>query len=174
MSDNKKCVRRRFAVCGITACLTHQLAWLHRQATCQTTGKQPEQMPEQGLPRPWNNHRSGAFSFLRPGRALPHSTSGAGGRRRQGPPTSHHLRGVVSIPGYIAPPYRGSNGDPVAQTTTQPQGRTLGNGLSSLIPLLKNFSKKKFDLFTNHFLIFSVLYNQKIPVQCPVDELKMP
>ena len=101
--------------------------------------------------------------------------------------------------------------------STQPQGRALGNGLSSLISFLKNFSKKKNDLLTpfflhilfiykhthtphsrtsqgkletklgpvsfslyrtlyttNHLSFFLFLYNRKIPVQCPVDELKMP
>ena len=95
-------------------------------------------------PCPWTcDRRSGAFSFLRPGRALSHSTSGAGGCRWQGSPTINHVRGVVSTPRYIAPPYRGSNGDPVAETASQSQGRTLGNGFSCLISLPTNLKKKK-------------------------------
>ena len=80
---------------------------------------------------------------VRPGRALSHSTSGAGGCRRQGSPTFNHVRGVVSTPRYIAPPYRGSNGDSVAETASQSQRRTLGNRFSCLISLPKNFPKKK-------------------------------
>ena len=114
-----------------------------------------------------------------------------------------HIRGVVSTPGYIAPPYRRGNGDPVSRTATQPQERTLGNGLPDLISLLKNLpsifihsfhqqmhartsqGKLPTKLGPVSFLSFpysvrdkpfsfSFLYNRKIPVQCPVDELKMP
>ena len=111
-------------------------------------------------PCPWTcDRRSGAFSLLRPGRALSHSTSGAGGCRRQGSPTFNHVRGVVSTPRYIAPPYRGSNGDSVAETASQSQRRTLGNRFSCLISLPKNFSKKKKKSISLHHPLFYTFFS---------------
>ena len=69
---------------------------------------------------------------------VPKDTDGA-----RGPPTVHRLWGAVTTPGCIAPPHRRSNGDPIALTAAQPQGRTLGNGLPCLISLFKNFFIKK-------------------------------